>query len=81
LVCATVQNVVLYLTHTHTHTHKYTHTQMCDLALLTVEDDTFLQGPGGSNNGTASPSSGPGPLRPLNFVDVPELQVPIAVAG
>ncbi|KAF5843609.1 trypsin-like cysteine/serine peptidase domain-containing protein [Dunaliella salina] len=52
--------------------------KMCDLALMTVEDDAFWLGPGGSSNGTAS---GPGPLKPLNFVDVPELQVPIAVAG
>lgn len=49
--------------------------QMCDLALLTVEDDAFWLGPGGGSG------AGPGPLRPLNFVDVPELQVPIAVAG
>eukprot|EP00200_Dunaliella_tertiolecta_P008793 CAMPEP_0202381808 /NCGR_PEP_ID=MMETSP1127-20130417/38897_1 /ASSEMBLY_ACC=CAM_ASM_000462 /TAXON_ID=3047 /ORGANISM="Dunaliella tertiolecta, Strain CCMP1320" /LENGTH=681 /DNA_ID=CAMNT_0048980879 /DNA_START=32 /DNA_END=2077 /DNA_ORIENTATION=+ len=52
--------------------------KMCDLALMTVEDDAFWLGPSGSTNGA---TSGPGPLKPLNFVDVPELQVPIAVAG
>lgn len=52
--------------------------QMCDLALMTVDDDAFWLGPGANSNGAGA---GPGPLRALNFVDVPELQVPIAVAG